>query len=259
MSDMNPVRCMVVDDDELLRNALADELEAMGGVEVVATAGDLEEALTLTSPVDVVLLDLSLPGSCRRTATETVLGAWPHARVLVITAYATGPDVVQAFAEGARGYLTKHARSDELAAAIRAVAAGGTYVTPTLAGHLLNAGLRLSRGERAVLRYVAEGLTDKQVAAVLHISDKTVENRLASVRVKAGLVERSRSLLTRFAYESDPFCLLDADEHEEKDRRLGRRRRRRSPKRHHGERSQPSPHSGPTREAGSVDGAAPLM
>lgn len=216
---MTPVTCLLVDDDHFVREGLAAGLRAIAGINLVGTAGTLEDALHGREPVDIVLLDLSLPTSCRRTATGTILAAWPRTRVLVITAYATGPDILQAFSEGARGYVTKSAGPEELAQAVHAVAAGQTYVTPTLAGHLLNAGLRLSRGERAVLRHVAEGRSDKDIAAALHLSPSTVENRLAAIRSKAVLLGRSRSELTKFAHECDPFCGLTPRQHEEEDRR----------------------------------------
>lgn len=226
MAAVKDISVLVVDDDRFFRQGLEDELARMDGIRVIARAGVLEEALGQDVRPDVVLLDLGLPGSCRRIATGDVLARWPSAQVLVITAYASGPDVVLAFAEGARGYLAKTVDPGELLDALRAVASGRSYVTPTLAGHLLGAGLHLTPAERAVLRHVAEGLTDKQVAATLGISPKAVENRLASVRLKAGLAEGSRSAITRFAIDADPFCQLSPAEHlAEESRRRGRLRR----------------------------------
>ncbi len=210
---MNVISVLVVDDDQFFRRGLEDELARMPGVDVVGAAASLDRALAHDVQPHVVLLDLGLPDSCRRTATGEVLARWPTARVLVLTAYASGPDVVLAFAEGARGYLTKNASPADLLAALRAVASGRTYVTPTLAGHLLGAGLTLSGAEQAVLRHVAEGMTDKQVAAALGISPRAVENRLASVRLKAGLIDGSRSAITRLAMEVDPYCQLSAERH----------------------------------------------
>ncbi|MGH9279893.1 MAG: response regulator [Acidimicrobiales bacterium] len=216
------IRVFVIDDDHFFRAGLVGELEAMAGLEVVGSAGTLSEGLAHEEPFDVLLLDLGLPGSCRRTATADALERWPQTHVLVITGYASGPDVVQAFAEGARGYVTKSIRPRDLRDAIETVSAGRSYCTPTLAGHLLNAGLRVSPAERAVLRYVAEGLADKQVAASLGISEKAVENRLASVRLKAGLLDRSRSSITRFAMEADAFCQMGPEEHLDDDKRRRR-------------------------------------
>lgn len=162
-----------------------------------------------------MLLDLGLPGHCRRTATRTVIEVWPEVKVLVITAHATGPDVVQAFGEGASGYVTKHVGPKELAQALRLVASGASYVTPELAGHLLNAGFELSERERSVLRLVGRGCSNAEVARDLHLAPKTVENHIAIIRTKAGLVNRPRSELTRFALESDPACLLTPEEHDQ--------------------------------------------
>lgn len=235
---MKAISVLVVDDDPFFRRGLEDELSRMEGVRVLGFSGRLDDALAHGVAPDVVLLDLGLPGSCRRLAIGDVLARWPAAAVLVITAYASGPDVVLAFAEGARGYLAKSVGASELLDALRAVAAGHTYVTPTLAGHLLGAGLELTGPERAVLRCVAEGMADKQVAAALGISAKAVEKRLASVRQKAGLMEGSRSALTRFAVDADPWCQLDRDGHAAEDRRrrgrfhrllVERRSRRRAP------------------------------
>jgi DNA-binding NarL/FixJ family response regulator len=217
MRAMPLVRCLLVEDDHFMREALAAELSSMESIELIGAACDLEEAFAYAGPIDLVVLDLGLPGSCRRGATGAVLETWPDVKVLIVTGYATGPDVVLAFAEGARGYVTKHVDPREFQAAVRTVVNGGTYVTPTLAGHLLSNGLTLSVAERAVLRGVAEGMTDKQIALRLGIGDKAVENRLASVRQKAGLLDRSRSALTRFAADSDPFCQLRPDEHDAAD------------------------------------------
>lgn len=197
-----------------MRRGLAVGLRMMDGVEVVGEAESLAEALSHPGPVDVVLLDLGLPGHCRRTATRTVREVWPEVGVLVITAHATGPDVVQAFAEGASGYVTKHVGPAELARALRLVAEGSSYVTPELAGHLLNAGFRLSDRERAVLRLVGSGLSNKEVAKQLHLAEKTVEHRISAIRTKAGLLKRPRSELTRFALEADPACWLAPEEHD---------------------------------------------
>ncbi len=209
---MEPVQCLVVDDDHYFREGLAAGLRAMDGVALLGAAGSLLEALD-HEPADVVLLDLGLPTTCRRSVIGHLLDAWPQAAVLVVTGHATGPDVVQAFGEGALGYVTKGVDPPELAVAIATVAAGGEYVTPTLAGHLMEADLRLSDGELSVLRLIAEGQSDKEVAATLRIKVKTVENRIRKIRVKARLVNESRSALTRFATECDQGCLLRPDQH----------------------------------------------
>lgn len=220
----DPAQCMVVDDDPFVLDGLARAVAAIEGVDLVGAVGSLAEVLSHRGPVDVFLLDLSLPDACRRTVTRSVLDRWPDAGVLVLTAYATALDAVLAFGEGAAGYLIKGASAAEMADALHTVASGGDYFTPPLAGHLLNAGFELTPGESAVLRLVAEGLADKDVAEALGIARGTVENRIASVRAQAGLVSQSRSALTCLAHDFDPFCRLTRDQHRQLDR--GRRRGR---------------------------------
>ncbi|MGH9223067.1 MAG: response regulator transcription factor [Acidimicrobiales bacterium] len=224
---MKPVSVLIVDDDPFFRGGLQRELSRVSGIVVLTGSGNLDEALATVGSPDIVLLDLGLPGSCKRLAIGDVLSRWPSSAVLVITAYASGTDVVLAFAEGARGYLAKSVGLTELINAIHAVAAGGTYVTPTLAGALLGAGIDLTAAERAVLRCIAQGMPDKRVALTLSISPRAVENRLASVRQKAGLLDGSRAALTRFAMEADAWCQLSDEEHAEEDgrRRASRQRR----------------------------------
>lgn len=190
---VGPIRCYLVDDDHFVRQGLANGIRAMDGVDLVGAAASLEEAINSATPIDVLLLDLGLGDGCRRTATPRFLAARPASRVFVITAHASGPDVVQAFAEGAAGYVTKNVRPAELAEALQRVAVGETYVTPSLAGHLLNAGFTLTEGEHAVLRVVAQGAADKEVATILGISRGAVEKRIAAIRTKAGLVHQSRA------------------------------------------------------------------
>lgn len=182
---MSPIRCLVADDESFMREGLADAVNAAPDLELVGAVAHLDAVLNHPGPVDVVLLDLSLRRSCRRRAIPSVRSAHPKARVLVITAYATGRDVVQAFGEGAAGYFAKGAPSDELLAALRTVAARRTYCPPTLAGNLLNAGLSLTEHESALLRCLAAGMTAAQAAGSLQISPDMVELRMADVRQKA--------------------------------------------------------------------------
>lgn len=212
----------MVDDDHFFREGLASGLRAMADVAFVGAAASLPEALGHDG-ADVVLLDLGLPSTCRRSVIAHLHEAWPQVAVLVVTGHATGPDVVQAFAEGALGYVTKGVEPCELAKAIATVAAGGEYLTPSLAGHLMDFALRLSNGELSVLRLIAEGQSDKEVAATLGVKVTTVENRIRTIRTKANLVNEPRSALTRFAADCDPACPLRAAEHEARSRRRLRR------------------------------------
>jgi DNA-binding NarL/FixJ family response regulator len=132
----------------------------------------------------------------------------PAVRTLVMTASEKGETLLDAVAAGAAGYLTKRSSAAEVAEAVITVAGGGSVITPTLAGHLLRQYSRASTGEsemrpmltsreQEVLRLVAQGLTDRQIAKNIFVSPRTVQNHLARIRDKTGL--RRRSELTRWA------------------------------------------------------------
>ena len=153
----------------------------------------------------VVLLDLNLPG---RGGAEGVQHVCEQGYiVLVISAAGTRSHVVEAIAAGASGYLTKNAESDEIVNAVKTVASGGTYISPTLAAYLLETAqradgprnLRLSEREREVLALLAQGERDQDIAEQLYISIRTVRSHLERIRDKTG--RRRRPDLTRLAVE----------------------------------------------------------
>jgi DNA-binding NarL/FixJ family response regulator len=194
----------VVEDHPLFRAALARLVDELPGVRLGPVAGSVEEFLAYRAPAGgVVLLDLHLPGLQGAAATLAVAEAGHHP--LIVSAQTSQDDVLAALAAGARGYLTKSADATEVAAAVRQVADGGTYVSPTLAGLLLDstrtrqAGprLALTPREREVLALLAEGERDVDIARALTISVRTVRSHLDRIREKTG--QRRRSELTRLA------------------------------------------------------------
>lgn len=194
----------IVEDHPLFRAALGRVLADLPGVDPGPAAGSVEEFLAYRLPPGgVVLLDLHLPGLQGAAATLAVVEAG-H-RPLIVSAQTDQSDVLAALAAGARGYLTKSADAGEIGAAVRQVADGGTYVSPTLAGLLLDstdsrpAGprLTLTAREREVLALLAEGERDVDIARSLTISVRTVRSHLDRIREKTG--QRRRSELTRFA------------------------------------------------------------
>lgn len=187
----------------------------MGGVELLGVAADLDSALAFERRPDVVLVDLSLPRVCRRDVIHLVAARWPAARILAMTVYPTGPDLVLSIGEGAHGYVVKDIAANELCDAIHALASGSTYyATVPITYHTADA-LCLTPVERAVLRQIAEGATDAQAANALHRARRTIEHDLGAIRAKAGLAREpaSRALLTRFAMEHDPYCKLTNEQH----------------------------------------------
>lgn len=204
---------MVVDDHPIWRDAVARDL-ADDGFEVVATAEGVAAARRRAAVVkpDVVVMDMRLADGDGVAATREVLDVSPSSRVLVLSASDERDDVLEAVKAGATGYLVKSASKSELADAVRATAAGRAVFTPSLAGLVLgeyrriaqtpNAGPAtpsLTERETEVLRYVAKGLSAKQIADKLSLSHRTVENHVQATFRKPQVANRVE--LTRYAIE----------------------------------------------------------
>jgi DNA-binding NarL/FixJ family response regulator len=196
----------VVEDHPLYRAALVHTLDDGAGMRVGATARSVEEFSAYRKPAGtVVILDLKLPGVRDAEAVAAVVRM--GFVVLVLSAYGGRSDVLAAMAAGASGYLTKDADIDEIRRAVREVAAGNRYVSPTLAAFLLDASrtrygavqAALSDRERQVLALLAEGERDQDIADTLSISVRTVRSHLDRIREKTG--RRRRPELTRLAIE----------------------------------------------------------
>ncbi|MBZ5734018.1 response regulator transcription factor [Nocardioides sp. TRM66260-LWL] len=198
---------MVVDDHPMWRDAVGRDLES-AGLELVATAADGPSAVArarATRP-DVLVLDLNLPGLDGVGVTAAVTASLPDTRVLILSASGEQQHVLDAVKGGASGYLVKSASSDELLAAVRAVAAGETVFTPGLAGLVLGEygrqdadGPRLTERETEILRLVAKGLGSKQIAERLVLSHRTVQNHTQNTLRKLQL--HNRAQLVRYAME----------------------------------------------------------
>jgi DNA-binding NarL/FixJ family response regulator/signal transduction histidine kinase len=197
------VRVVVVDDHPATRTGLAALLDAQPDIAVVAQAGDGEEALRRVAALrpEVALVDLRLP---KLGGVETIARlALMHVptRTLVVTSFAQDELVLQALRAGAQGYLLKDASAGELAAAVRAVGGGGTYLTPSVAGKIattLARQERLTPREREVLSLIGRGLADKEIAAELGTSAKTAQFHVANLLDKLGAQNRTDAV--RIAY-----------------------------------------------------------
>ena len=202
------MRVVIADDHALVRSGLRMLLENEGDFEVVAEAGTAEEAVRaarLEKP-DVVLLDVVMPGRSGLEALGDVLVAAPDAKVLVLSMQDDPRYVREAFAAGASGYLLKEAADAELVAALREVGAGGRYVHPTLGARMAAADAAavakaasdpLSDREREVLRLLALGHTNQEIAKMLFISVRTAETHRAHIMQKLRLSTRAE--LVRYA------------------------------------------------------------
>ncbi|MFT4128023.1 MAG: response regulator transcription factor [Gordonia sp. (in: high G+C Gram-positive bacteria)] len=211
MTGTGQIRVMVVDDHPMWRDGVARDLTDEG-FDVVATADTVDRAIRLATTVrpDVVLMDMQLPDGSGAAATAGVLAVHPGARVLVLSASDERDDVLEAVKAGATGYLVKSAQRAELVSAVRATADGQAVFTPGLAGLVLGEFRRISRAEEPhtpaltdreteVLRYVAKGLSSKQIATRLTISPRTVENHVGATLRKLQLGNRVE--LARYAME----------------------------------------------------------
>lgn len=183
------IRIVVVDDHPIVRQGLAAALDDENDFDVVGQAASAEDAVPLVRHLkpDVVILDLELPGIGGIEAIPHLLSASETARLLVFTAYGAEERVLSALRAGAAGYILKGATTDEIFRSVRTVAAGETIlasrVASTLVHELTGAGGAgsLTRREREVLRLVAEGQPNKQIARALMISERTVKFHVSSL------------------------------------------------------------------------------
>jgi DNA-binding NarL/FixJ family response regulator len=201
-------RVLIVDDHPVFRDGLAGLLATLPGVEIAGTVGTAEEALAAirqTAP-DVVLMDINLPGASGVEATRRAAQIAPGTAVLVVTMVDDDDTVFAALAAGARGYVLKGASADEIAAALRTVAAGGATFGAGVAARLLaRTPARLSgpatrpgdltAREREVLDLLAEGASNQQIARSLGISLKTVQNHVSRILDKLQAADRTQAAL----------------------------------------------------------------
>jgi DNA-binding NarL/FixJ family response regulator len=204
-----PIRVALCDDHAVVRSGLRNILADEADVEVVGEAGNAADAVAVAAAEqpDVFVMDLGLPATNGIEATRQVLAASPATAVLVLTVHDDVAYLRRAFDAGARGYLVKDAADVELVLAVRSVASGDEYVHPSLGAALLapeaasarpsGPGGVLSEREVDVLRMVALGHTNADIAAELHVSVRTVETHRAHVQQKLGL--KARADLVRVA------------------------------------------------------------
>lgn len=210
-SSARPIRVLVADDHQIIRQSLTFLLKNHPGIQVVGEAADGQSAVSLASDLspDVVVMDVRMPGVDGFEATRRITNGNGHGpKVLALSAHADGHFVGEMLGAGASGYVTKDASFAELTEAIREVVAGNVYLSPLVANDALrevkragtvgrSAGFALSTREREVLQLVADGKAMKQIANTLNVSVKTVESRRRRIMVKLGI--DSVAGLTRYA------------------------------------------------------------
>jgi DNA-binding NarL/FixJ family response regulator len=199
------LRVLLADDHNVVRGGLRALIEAQDDMEVVGEAADGEAACALAAELapDVAVLDVSMPLLGGAQATERIVRERPGTRVLALTVHEDRGYLQQLMAAGASGYLLKRAAVDDLIHAVRTVARGGTYLDPALAGKVLGGlvgrsaragspiAAALSDREEEVLRLIARGYTNREIAAQLDVSVKTVETHKARAMEKLGVDSRA--------------------------------------------------------------------
>ena len=201
-----PIRVLVVDDHPIVRQGLRSFLASREDIEVVGEAADGDAAVAEAARLrpDVVLLDLSMPGGGGLSAIGPIRAGGAGPAVLVLTSFSGDDQVLPAVRAGASGYLLKDVGVADLEAAIRTLHRGGAWldpsVTPTVMGEVArpqgSAGLDLlTPRERQVLALLGEGLSNRQLADRLFVSEKTVKTHVSAVLAKLGLADRTQAAL----------------------------------------------------------------
>jgi two-component system response regulator NreC len=210
MTKKKAIRVLIVDDHAVVRSGLHLLLAAENDIQVVAEAGDVRDAVfeAREKKPDIVLMDVVMPGLSGIEGVPLVLKEAPTAKVLVLSMQDDPRYVREAFAAGASGYVLKEAADAEVVAAVREVAGGGNYVHPVLGARLVAAEAEararedadpLSEREREVMRLLALGHTNQEIAKMLYISVRTAETHRAHIMQKLRLSTRAE--LVRYAID----------------------------------------------------------
>ncbi|OHV24415.1 DNA-binding response regulator [Parafrankia soli] len=203
--ELPTVRVFLLDDHEIVRRGVREVLSDAGGIEVVGEASTGAEAAALVPRLrpDVALLDARLEDGSGIDVCRDIRAACPEVGCLILTSYDDDDALFAAIMAGAAGYLLKQIRGTDLVGAIRTIAAGGSLLDPAVTARVLarlregsdvgRASAVLGTREREILVLIAEGLTNRQIAGRLHLSEKTVKNYVSSILDKLGLSSRTQA------------------------------------------------------------------
>jgi DNA-binding NarL/FixJ family response regulator len=199
MTSDSPIRIMAVDDHPLFRQGIATVVSVHADLKLVAEAANGREAIQQfrTHRPDVTLMDLQMPEMSGLDAIRAIMGEFPTARIIVLTTYAGDVQVLRALKAGACGYLLKEALHREVLETIRAVHAGKKALSPevsfALAEHVSDD--QLTPGEVRVLRLIADGKANKEIAARLSLSEETVKWQVRNILSKLGVTDRTQAAM----------------------------------------------------------------
>ena len=202
-----PLRLVVVDDHEVVRQGLVSLLDRRSGFEVVAQAGSVAEAISVAArhEPDLVVMDVRLPDGSGIEACREIRAARPETRVVMLTSFPDEEAVLSAIIAGASGYLLKQIRGRDLVTALESVGRGDSLLDPAVTEKVLDRVRRAASGsatdeladltvqERKILMLVADGKTNKEIAAEVFLSDKTVKNYVSSILSKLNLQRRTQA------------------------------------------------------------------
>lgn len=201
------LRLLVVDDHEVVRQGLVALLDRRDGFQVVAEAGTVAEAIDAARRFqpDIVIMDVRLPDGSGVEACREIRAEMPGTRVVMLTSYPDEEAVLSAIVAGAAGYLLKQIRARDLVSALETVGRGGSLLDPAVTEKVLERVRRIASGgqtdelaaltaqEQRILMLVAEGKTNKEIAAEIFLSDKTVKNYVSSILSKLNLERRAQA------------------------------------------------------------------
>ena len=202
-----PLTLLIVDDHEVVRQGLASMLDRRPNFQVVAEAGTVAEAMDMARRFqpELVVMDVRLPDGSGVEACRDIRAEFPETRVVMLTSYPDEEAVIAAIIAGASGYLLKQIRARDLVAALEAVGRGESLLDPAVTGKVLERMRRIAANdqpdelsaltaqERKILALVAEGKTNKEIAAEVYLSDKTVKNYVSSILSKLNLERRAQA------------------------------------------------------------------
>ena len=205
--EARPLRLLVVDDHEVVRQGLVSLLERREHFQVVAEAGTAAEAVEMARKFepDLVVMDVRLPDGSGIEACREIRSEFPNTKVVMLTSYPDEEAVLSAIIAGASGYLLKQIRGRDLVAALEAVGRGESLLDPAVTEKVLERVRRIATGtytdelaqltqqEQKILLLVAEGKTNKEIAAEVFLSDKTVKNYVSSILSKLNLERRAQA------------------------------------------------------------------
>lgn len=198
-----PIRILIVDDHSVVRQGLRMFLSLDPDLEVVGEASNGQEAIEMVEKLnpDVVLMDLLMPVMDGITATQIIRKEHSDSEVIALTSVLEDASVISAVKAGAIGYLLKDTQADELCRAIKAAASGQVQLSPKAAERLMReirapeSPEKLTERETEVLRLLASGMANKEIAAEMHISETTVKTHVSNILMKLGVPSRTQAAL----------------------------------------------------------------